>query len=459
MGKLDWKAVKELETFIESPVFSRFNLLVDRQLMYEHRLQVGRLLENSGITISIWGNDTWADVLQNRDTYRGTINYDTEVPLLYRAASIIVDVPSGQLLTSVNQRVFDVLAVGGFILTTFKKDLTRFFELDKEICCYSSHNELMEKLQYYLLHPEAREEISAAGQERVFREHTYHHRAGELLEIMGKALEKRRSNVPIIMSSYASPVVCNGCGHNEGEELFRFTFPYHGAKLDFVIVQCNNCGLIYNNPQWTPEIISSFYQEKYHRNYNIAQQTADILNIAIPRSDQELDLIEEIIPKGRLLDVGSGNGSFAATAATRGWEAWGVEPYQDALNMAKYFFGKCGAIFMQGTLRNIDLPPRNFDVVVFNDVLEHVHNPRADLLKAYELLVSNGLLVVAVPDAGSIYAMVQGCNWRHWDPPYHLYGFTRQTITRFLNETGFEIIKFKSNLMYVGQMLVFARKR
>ncbi len=164
------------------------------------------------------------------------------------------------------------------------------------------------------------------------------------------------------------------------------------------------------------------------------------------------------MPTGRLLDVGSGNGNFIAVAAMRGWEAWGIEPYREAFDVTERLFSNCGARFIEGNLETFELPLPKFDVISFNEVLEHTHSPKKCLLKANELLVPGGLLVITVPDAGSVHALLHGRDWRHWDPPYHLYGFTRRVITRFLKETGFEVIKFKSNLMYAGQMLVFARK-
>lgn len=453
------EAKRELDFFMQGTGFEKLNLYLHWRLTFERRVQIVRLLELEGL--AVWGNDEWPIVLRDAHTFRGSIDYETETPLLYQSAGIIIDVPSAQLLTSVNQRVFDVLAAGGFILTGFQRDLAKFFKLGEEICCYRTPNELLRLIRHFLSRPEDRKKIASAGRERVLREHTYVHRARELIEIMGGVIERRRAAIPGLLSTYARPVACNVCGCNDGQELFELTFSHGGAKLQFKMVRCKQCGLAYNNPQWTPEIIAAFYRETYHRTDNQKEHEAKILAIAVPCYERELDIIEDFtLPlRGGILDVGCGTGSFTAVAAARGWDAWGIDPYPDAIDTAKRIFGQCGGKYLEGYLESAHLPLSFFSAVVFNDVLEHVHHPKRTLLRARELLVPDGLVVVTVPDIESVVAKLQGPGGQHWDSPYHLYGFTRPVIKRLIEEAGFRVLKCCSGLMYPGQILVIARKQ
>ncbi|MGQ9756316.1 MAG: CgeB family protein, partial [Desulfotomaculales bacterium] len=206
-NELDPGARKELEAYMEGPDFEQFNLLVHWRLTYERRVRIVRLLELEGI--AVWGNRAWLKVLRDAGTYRGSIDYDTETPILYQVASIIIDIPSAQLLTAVNQRVFDVLAAGGFVLTNYQRDLEKFFEVGREIVCYRTPNELLKLVRHFLSHPEERKEVANAGRARVLRDHTYKERAEELLEVMESILASRRMEVPIILSTYARPVSCS----------------------------------------------------------------------------------------------------------------------------------------------------------------------------------------------------------------------------------------------------------
>ena len=62
------------------------------------------------------------------------------------------------------------------------------FERGKEVVAYRSPEECAELVQYYLEHEDEREAIARAGQQRTLREHTYHHRMRELVEIVGRYL-------------------------------------------------------------------------------------------------------------------------------------------------------------------------------------------------------------------------------------------------------------------------------
>jgi spore maturation protein CgeB len=78
--------------------------------------------------------------------------------------------------------------VGAFLLTDDKKNLGTLFEPGKEVVTYSSPEEAIKLIDYYLDHPEEREAIARAGQQRTLREHTYHQRLQELVEILERPL-------------------------------------------------------------------------------------------------------------------------------------------------------------------------------------------------------------------------------------------------------------------------------
>ena len=50
---------------------------------------------------------------------------------------------------------------------------------------YRSTDDLIEKIRYYLAHPEERERIARAGYERTMREHTAEKRFGAIFKDMG----------------------------------------------------------------------------------------------------------------------------------------------------------------------------------------------------------------------------------------------------------------------------------
>lgn len=107
-----------------------------------------------------------------------------EIVKIYQASKININVTKFMLKTTVNQRVFDVPACGGFLLTDYREDLETLFELDKEMICYRGLEDLEKKVSYFLENSEEREAISLAGQRRVKTEHGYEHRLAFIFDKM-----------------------------------------------------------------------------------------------------------------------------------------------------------------------------------------------------------------------------------------------------------------------------------
>ncbi len=454
--ELDARTGERLVGLLDTPFSRKLAYLTDVMLMRERRIAAVRALEGHGI--NVWGSENWREVLKNPDTYKGRIDYDNEVPVLYATASIVLDVPAGQLLTSVNQRVFDVLAAGGFIITEYRRDIEKHFRIGEEIVCYRDVNELVGLVEKFLHDPNGRAKITAAGQRRVLSQHTWHRRAEQIAEVMGAEVKSRRARVHYVLKSYMRPVACNVCGSEASEPLYEYKYHYCYLELRFRLVRCKNCHLVFNNPQWESWLVDDFYRQRYHRRGESEKDLGSVVTALIPVAEQELDLIEELKPPGRLLDVGAGICVFGAVAATRGWEVWALEPFEEPVKWARELFPWANMHILPGKLDGIVLPEGSFDVITLNEVLEHVHNPSVTLARVHSLLRADGYVVITVPDALSIHARLNGREWRHWDPPYHLYGFSRHSLTVLLDKTGFQPLLWRSSIMYPGQLLVVGMK-
>jgi spore maturation protein CgeB len=83
-----------------------------------------------------------------------------------------------------NLRLYEGTGVGSLMLTDEKSNLADLFLPDHEVAVYRNAAEAVEKAQYYLDHDEEREAIAMAGQRRTLREHTWHHRMKEMVEIV-----------------------------------------------------------------------------------------------------------------------------------------------------------------------------------------------------------------------------------------------------------------------------------
>jgi spore maturation protein CgeB len=69
--------------------------------------------------------------------------------------------------------LFDFLAAGALVLTNYFEPVSKYLAYGKEIVGFSSTQELLEKIRYYLDHPNEAQTIREAGRARVLREHTW----------------------------------------------------------------------------------------------------------------------------------------------------------------------------------------------------------------------------------------------------------------------------------------------
>ncbi len=136
----------------------------------------------------IYGDAGWRQLLRAPFTVRPEVNYFDELPGVYRGTVINFNVTSLQMKTAVNQRVFDVPAAGGFLLTDYKAQLPELLEVGKEVICYRHPEEIPELARYYLESSRAREAVVARGRARILREHTYVHRLKTMVEVIRKTI-------------------------------------------------------------------------------------------------------------------------------------------------------------------------------------------------------------------------------------------------------------------------------
>lgn len=132
----------------------------------------------------IWGSE-WdkSSILWQRVQRNGNRVTTEETVKIFNATAVNINLHSSAILSGinpdgdfVNPRTFEIAACGAFQLVDYRPVIERFFEIEREIICYTSLEELREKASYYLRNNNPRKEIARAGRDRVLREHTYDNR-------------------------------------------------------------------------------------------------------------------------------------------------------------------------------------------------------------------------------------------------------------------------------------------
>jgi SAM-dependent methyltransferase len=121
--------------------------------------------------------------------------------------------------------------------------------------------------------------------------------------------------------------------------------------------------------------------------------------------------------------------------AEQGWQVTGLDASVGAVKTVR----ELGLKALVGTLPHPDLKPSSFDVVTMWHSLEHVHDPLSVLREAYQLLVPEGRLVIAVPNIESWPHHWFGRAWFGLDLPRHLTHFCPKTLQIMLECAGFRV--------------------
>jgi spore maturation protein CgeB len=85
---------------------------------------------------------------------------------------------------SVNPRSFEIGACGTLQLTDVREGLDQVYTAGREIAVYSSAEELIDRIDYYLHHEEERAEMAYHALERTMGEHTYANRLRHMINII-----------------------------------------------------------------------------------------------------------------------------------------------------------------------------------------------------------------------------------------------------------------------------------
>ncbi len=161
-----------LDSYRIDPGYLIETLILARELTSRERMEMlQRLSKQYEVTCYSAGTDPEGALSEVR--FRPPIEGEEEVFKAYYSAKINLNHTLTSIETGVPLRVFDILGVGGFVLSNDQEELHELFEVDKELVTFSSFEEMEEKAAFYLRHDDLRIRIGIAGYERVRDCYTY----------------------------------------------------------------------------------------------------------------------------------------------------------------------------------------------------------------------------------------------------------------------------------------------
>ena len=140
-----------------------------------------RILEScSDLGLVTFGDHEWGDPERagvSAKCWSGKrVDYFEETPEVYAGSQININIFHPQCKSAPNPRVYDVLACGGFLLTTENPGLRDEFTDGEHLVTFRTTEELRELIRYYRDRPDERRRIAESGRERILALCRYHDR-------------------------------------------------------------------------------------------------------------------------------------------------------------------------------------------------------------------------------------------------------------------------------------------
>lgn len=209
-------------------------------------------------------------------------------------------------------------------------------------------------------------------------------------------------------------VLCPLCGNEKYSVYIEGAKDlYNNLEGEFNVVKCDNCNFAYTNPRPTRETISYFYPDSagYYQPDEKKEVKKEKLKERLfksclsryygynmPKCIGLLDYfyhvfykkkfykkhIPHFVNKGKLIDVGCSYGKWLKQMKDFGWDVYGIEFNESAVEYAQTQLGLQNVAL--GSVENVPFEDAYFDVVHMSMVLEHVHDPVNVLKKVSQIM-------------------------------------------------------------------------
>jgi methionine biosynthesis protein MetW len=250
-----------------------------------------------------------------------------------------------------------------------------------------------------------------------------------------------------MLSDKYEDVACDLCDSLEIEKTSIIQDCLFGVPGNFSLRKCKKCGTLYLSPRPKREEIVRLYRKYY--NYRKVSR-GNSLRVWL-RKNARLrtiyhaingEYIAEILrkSKGKVLDVGCGNGVLLEDLRENGCVAMGVELNPDNVSIAKV---KGFEVFC-GSLEDARYQDNTFDVVIVNHVLEHVPSPIKTMKEIWRILKPGGKVFIQTPNEESYMRKIFGKYWTGWHIPFHFNYFSQRTIRKLSLLAGFKVLQLET---------------
>ncbi|MDZ7379869.1 MAG: class I SAM-dependent methyltransferase [candidate division KSB1 bacterium] len=223
---------------------------------------------------------------------------------------------------------------------------------------------------------------------------------------------------------------------------------FRGVSLDGVegiFAQCAECGLVRrkvaNIEHYHREINELIYDDELVNRWQLTMASYGWEHIWRRRFNFAFE--GWYFPPGyrpKVLEIGCGIGLLIYAFRRFGCDVKGVELSEVNARFARE---RLGLDVFVGSVETAALEPGEFDLVILDNVLEHLPDPKATMRKVSELLTIGGRVYVDTPNFDALERAVAGRRWAMYEPD-HIHLFTHHSLRRLLEESRLRTISVVS---------------
>ncbi len=233
-------------------------------------------------------------------------------------------------------------------------------------------------------------------------------------------------------------MTCPLCTGDTSKLLFQ---SYAFNNTSFSLAKCTNCQCIHLDPLPDDETLNIAYSEQYYGegDSKFIKPIEKFIGFFLQQRARLIDTL--LKSKGRVLDMGCGNGKFLHYLSKMGdYELHGIERPGNSAERAKKMLD---LHIHEGEIDNVNINGKFHAITLFH-VFEHLTKPTVTLDKIDKLLQSGGYLVITVPNISSTQSLLFKGFWFHLDIPRHIFFFEPKAFSGIMSKRGYKLISQNS---------------
>ncbi|PID27335.1 MAG: hypothetical protein CR982_06185 [Candidatus Cloacimonadota bacterium] len=145
------------------------------------RERIFKFLDRENMPVDIYGDNYWEDYGFKNHRLKGKVNYYSELPYIYRSSYISLNITSPQMISAVNQRVFDCFSAGGFLISDKREDLEILFD---SFPTYDSEKQLLDIISYYKKNIDFHLLLKERIKKSIRTLHSYENRLSYIIDVL-----------------------------------------------------------------------------------------------------------------------------------------------------------------------------------------------------------------------------------------------------------------------------------